>query len=91
MIFMVLAAGALVGVVTKLAAPVRKLRAATDMMAGLKRGEMKQPMRLELLLSLEQFDRLMGDREVELAFIEMSALRRTGAVPVCHECGGACV
>jgi hypothetical protein len=93
-IFTVLAAGALMGTVPKLARAMRWLRATTDRAAGVKKEEVKQP--VELLLSLEQFDRLMTNREVERAFIEarfdkqarkILALKEYGTVP-CRWCGG---
>lgn len=91
MIFGVLAVGAFMGTITAMAGPVRRLRAATDTLAGVKKGEVKIPIRLELFLSKEQFEHLLKDREVELAFLQMSALKRVGQVPTCKGCGGVCV
>jgi hypothetical protein len=88
MIVGVLAAGALMGLVKGLARPVRMFRASLDLLAGEKRQEVKRPVKLELFLSLEQFDRLVGQPEVELALIQCAALKRAGQIPTCQECGG---
>lgn len=88
MIVGVLAAGAIMGLVKGLVRPVRMLRASLDLLAGQKRQENKVPVKLELLLSLEQFDQLVSQPEVELAMIQCMALKRAGQVPACQVCGG---
>ena len=87
MIVGILAVSAGMALVKGLVRPVRMLRAGLDLLAGVKKQEVKLPVKLELFLSMEQFDMLVAQPAVELAMIQCIALKRAGQVPMCPKCG----
>lgn len=76
-----LVARALISAVKAARRPLHELRVATDLWAGVARGEERRPISLDLFMTEEQFDRLVNHPDIMQGYEEAALLKRTGAWP----------
>ncbi len=69
--------------------PMIWLRKFTGMWAGIRKGDDRKVIRLELALTLEEFDRIVAIPEVWQGIHEAQMHRQMGLVNACPTCGAA--
>ena len=82
-----LALRALVGLLKGAERPLFWVRDITGYLAGVKRGERKHAMHLDLWITSEDFRRIIEDNHLKQAYEEAEALKAVHQVPMCTRCG----
>ncbi len=85
--FSVLAASALMGLVTAFERPLERAEAALAILAGHKRGEPRQVVSLDIEVNGREFRAIAANDDLRRAMVRAEVMKDAGEVPVCRCCG----